>query len=1010
MKEYFSKARNAYKAFMNKLSELGIIKGASIATKVVWNLFLIFITFGLMAAFFAFGVGAGYFASLVKDEQVESYENMKERIYNYEVSSQVYFADNKLLGNLRSDLERKEVKVEDVSDYAKQAIIATEDNYFYDHKGIVPKALIRATFQELTNSSVQTGGSTLTQQLVKNQILTNEVSFERKAKEILLAMRLERAIDKHDILEAYLNIVSFGRNSTGQNIAGIEAAAQGIFGVSAKDLNLPQAAFIAGLPQNPFSYTPFNNDGTVKKSLEPGLKRMKTVLLRMYMEGFIDKKQYNEAVAYDVKANLAKPKPIPQKTYPYFHFEVEKRATEVLASTFADENGHDGKSMRANYALYESMIYESRITGKSMEEVAKKRGVNLQDIKKDYEFFSEYVENADNLIRRKGYQIHTTVKKDIYDAMQKAKDGVLDNPSYFQAPKTALRTDPKTGEKVSKKYPMEVGAILIENSTGKILSFVGGRDYEESQLNHATQAYRSNGSTMKPLLDYAPAMELGKVQPGYMLADTPLNHNGWKPRNYGGGYKGLVTTREALAKSINVPAARAYLMMDPYEATGYLEKMGFTSLMSVDRYNRSMALGALQRGVTVEENTNAYATFANGGTFHDAYLIEKIVDNHGKVIYEHKAKPVEVFSPQTAYLTIDMMRDVLRGGGTASRVPSYLKFRTDWAGKTGTSQDWKDSWFVATNPNVTLGVWTGYDKPMSLDRSNYAHRTQRIWALLANSAYDVNSDLIAPNKRFAMPSGIVRRSICGISGHLASEMCKKAGLVKTDLFNAKFAPKKVDDSLDLVQYVVINGKNYLALDSTPSEFTKQGVNLKVDSLNGVDIKNMLPNNWRSMDGVATEKAKENGKTPDPVSGLNVKGNTLTWAKHGESDIVGYRIYRAQDETNNFKLVGSVATFSNSNSYVISESASAYYVTAVDVAGKESSPSEKMIVGNWSKEKTQEEETAKKPEKQEQKSETKEKQKAEEKSKQETDKKNNENKNEKPKDQKQEDKEKKPDSD
>jgi len=205
---------------------------------------------------FAGGLGAGYFASLVRDEPVRSYENMKKEIYNYEETSELYFANEVYLGKLYTDLEREEVNLTDVSEDLINAVISTEDEYFYQHEGVVPKAIMRALFQEVTNASVQSGGSTLTQQLIKNQLLTNEVSFDRKAKEILLALRLEKFFEKEEILEAYLNVSTFGRNSSGRNIAGVQSAAEVTFGVNASELTLPLAAFIAGLPQIPFGYTP----------------------------------------------------------------------------------------------------------------------------------------------------------------------------------------------------------------------------------------------------------------------------------------------------------------------------------------------------------------------------------------------------------------------------------------------------------------------------------------------------------------------------------------------------------------------------------------------------------------------------------------------------------------------------------------------------------------------------------------------------------------------------------
>src|SRR5690625_2844588 len=280
----------------DKLEQYELERKFRITYDIIANIILFFVITALLLGIFAGGVGAGYFASLVKDEEIRPYEEMRKDIYNYEETSKLYFADNVYIGDIRADLHREEVKLEEVSDLVKQAVIATEDELFYEHQGVVPKAIVRALFQEVTNSEQKTGGSTLTQQLIKNQILTNEVSFERKAKEILLALRLENFFEKDEILEAYLNIVPYGREASGRNIAGIQTAAKGVFGVEASELNLPQAAFLSGIPQNPYAYTPFLNTGEIKEeeSLELGLNRMKTVLKRMYQNEFITEKERSE--------------------------------------------------------------------------------------------------------------------------------------------------------------------------------------------------------------------------------------------------------------------------------------------------------------------------------------------------------------------------------------------------------------------------------------------------------------------------------------------------------------------------------------------------------------------------------------------------------------------------------------------------------------------------------------------------------------------------------------------
>lgn len=889
-----------FKSTVNLLSHRKTVKSARITYQVVWNLFLLLITVVILGGAFATGVGAGYFASLVKEEPVRSYDSMKKDIYNYTETSDLYFSDSVYLGKLRTDLEREEVKLDQVSDYLVKAVIATEDEYFYEHKGVVPKAVFRALFQEVTNSSVQSGGSTLTQQLIKNQILTNEVSFQRKANEILLALRLEKFFSKKEILEAYLNVSTFGRNSSGKNIGGVQAAAMGIFGKNASDLNIAQSAFIAGLPQSPFGYTPFTREGTVKNNLEPGLTRMKTVLKRMFDAGYINETQYAEASAYDITKDFIPAGENPIEKYPYLTFEIEDRAIEVLMKVLAKKDGYEEKDL------------------------------------KDENLYYRYRTLASQNLRQNGYEIHTTINKEIYDAMQQIKD----NYPSFGPDKPEEKLDPETGEKITVMEPVEVGAMLIENKTGKIISFVGGRDHNKQELNHATNAIRQNGSTMKPLLVYAPAIELGKASPGLPLPDValrldPSRNTPW-PKNYDLRYSGITSARYALAKSYNVPAVKLYKDILDQKPAKYLEKMGFTSLTQGDYEHLSTAIGSLDNGVTVEENTNAFGTFANEGKFIDAYLIDKIVDKNGKVVYQHEVKPVDVFTPQTAFLTVDMMRDVIQSG-TAAGINSRLKFKADWAGKTGTGVDFHDAWFVATNPSVTFGIWTGYDTPKSLKTGgmSYSQRTNNLWVDLINAAYAIKPELVDPEETFKMPTGIVTRSYCAVSGLLPSEACSKAGLVESDYFNVAHVPTKVDDSLVLGKYVQVGDKKYLAPDSAPAEFTQQGMILNPDFVermvgkNFSNISQLIPkrDRWGNI-LVSNAKIGDNGKQPDAVS-LVASGNQLSWSPSGDNDVVGYRIYQ-----NGAKVV----SIPSGASLAASAPDGSYYVVAVDIAGNESAPS------------------------------------------------------------------------
>ncbi|MGG0663831.1 transglycosylase domain-containing protein [Viridibacillus arvi] len=742
------------------------MKTLRITSSVIWNLCLLFITLAVLGFVFVGSIGAGYFASLVKEEPLRAKAEMRSDILTYDETSDLYFAGGKYLGKMRSDLERRETTLDKVSPNVINAVLATEDEYFYEHEGIVPKAVFRGLLQDVTNSSTQTGGSTLTQQLIKNQILTNEVSYERKAKELLLAMRLEKFMDKEEILEAYLNIIPYGRNASGRNIAGIETAAEGIFNKKANELNLAQAAYIAGIPQSPYAYTPFTQQGKLKDkdSLALGINRMKTVLYRMHETGYITDKQYKKALKYNVKKDFRKPELRPEEKYPYVTYEIENRAKDIMATILAKKDGLDPKRLK-----------------------------NEKKLKEKYTIL------ADRELRSKGYKIYSTIDKKMYDNMQNVKD----NFAYYGATFKKTVTDSETGKSKQVDVPVQVGSVVMENKTGKILSFIGGRDFKLEEINHATQAKRSNGSTMKPLLVYAPAIEYGVIGAGSPVVDVKFNFNGWSPSNYTeSDNRGIISAREALKDSQNLPAIRLYSQIMNRRPADLLAKNGFSSLDADDYTNYATSIGALKYGVTVEENTNAFATFANGGKFVDGYMISKIVDSDGKTVYKHKSKAKQVYSPQTSYIITDMMRDVLKQG-TGTTANAGLKFSADFAAKTGTSQFYNDVWLVGYNPDISLGVWMGYDTPQTLYQYNETYlqpstRINMLWAKLMNSVYDSNPKLAtASGKRFSAPAGVVSQTFCGLSGRALSSACSKAGFSRTDLFNSQvMLPTSPDDSFN----------------------------------------------------------------------------------------------------------------------------------------------------------------------------------------------------------------------
>ncbi|WZX99518.1 transglycosylase domain-containing protein [Bacillus sp. FSL W7-1360] len=746
MKEMLAKCRHYWHTFMRKLARIQFFRKVEITYQVLWNLCLITIITGFLSLVFAGAVAAGYFASLVKDEIDYNENDMVALVENLTETSKIYWAGEQFLGNLRSDLQRERVSLDNIAEEVKWAIIATEDEHFYEHDGIVPKALLRATLQELSNSSVQTGGSTLTQQLVKQQILSSEVSFDRKASEVFLSLRLEHFMSKDEILEAYLNVVPFGRNANGTNIAGIETAAQGVFGVSAKELNLPQAAYLAGMPQSPFGYTPFTKDGQLKdkNGMKPGFKRLETVLERLHEKGYITDEQYAEASKYDLTADFAKKAPDSMQEYPRLTTEITERATDVLVKQkIAARKGWDDLSD------------------------------SLKKIERD-----KFAEEAKNELVNQGYKVYTTIDHDLYKAMNEAAASA---DHLFEPDRGGIRE--------------ELGAVLLHNQTGAILSFVGGREesIEGDVLNRATQSYRQAGSTMKPILAYGPAIEAGVTQPGLVIPDTPLSYSNGDPvRNFDLGYKKNISVRESLVKSRNTPAVRAYRatpisMRESVIKNAGLETPSFNAA-TITGFE-SAPLGSVE--ITVEQNASAFSTFANNGVRHEPYMIERIETSTGEVVYEHEDKQYTVFSPQTSYLVTDMLRDVMwNGTGTHARP----KFSADWASKTGTTNANRDSLFVATNPNITLALWNGFSgKELSLSPTyggGTGQRTQTIWTRLANAAYNVNPSLMSANgKRFTQPGGLTRRSVCAITGGPPSKACEALELVTSDLYASHMVGK-----------------------------------------------------------------------------------------------------------------------------------------------------------------------------------------------------------------------------
>jgi len=881
----------------------------------------------LVGIFLVGGAATGYVTSLVKDEPIRDDDTIRNKVFKNNLTGFAYFANtnesgtNELIGTLRADEDRRFIPYSEIPQHVIDAFLAVEDREFWNHYGINAKALTRAVLQQILHSDVTTGGSTITQQLAKNAFFSPEKTYKRKAQEIFLALRMERILTKEEIFTAYINKIPFGKAANLNNVYGIQAAARGYFNKDAKDLNLPESAFLAGIPQRPTAYSSFNSNGFDEEGYALAKKRQELVLKRMLEEGFITQQAYEEALAYDIKAAFDTSQ-VAQKAYnkyPYLMLEIENRAAERLVESLG-------------------------ITTESTN-------------------YSSELENIKQELLTGGYKVYTTINREIYETM----NSVVKNPDNFNKPIDYTFTL-QNGEKLELHDQLEqVGATLIDNDTGAILGFVGGRDFNLSQVNHSNFRGTSNrqpGSSIKPLLDYAPALELGKIQPATPIDDIPLGDK-WEPENWNHKYNGRLTARQALNMSYNIPAVKVYKMVGQEEGYNFYTKLGF----EIDKTffiqaGLTPAIGTLE--TSPEQMANAYTTFANGGTYVDAYMIEKIVDNDGNVVYEHKPQPRVVFSEQTSYLITDMLRTVVTNG-TGTTVRKYVGYNRDIAGKTGTTNGQKDLWFIGYTPEITLSTWVGYPYPHYIKDGLIAKKT---WGRIFEAVTKTKPDLSPIDSVFKRPDGLVLMQVSSTSGKLPSDLTREAGYLVTDWFNKKFIPTEVDDSLEKARVITFNDKRFLAKPETPDDMVQTGIFFKrepyelppktnsyggiIRDANGQPVKKDPPVDYQKELPHEVDPRTSTGQPPSrpasPKIELQGNQNVLSWNKVTEDQVVGYRVYRASFGTG-FTRIGSIQqtntkperlTFTDP---VDSSKEFVYYIAAVDVANVESAPSE--YIGNIS---------------------------------------------------------------
>ncbi len=519
------------------------------------------------------------------------------------IVTKIYSSDGEIIKTFTAYTYEK-IELKDIPENLKKALIATEDKNFYRHHGYDMTGLARSTVQNLMAGHVVQGASTITQQLARVLFLNNERTFDRKLKELFIAARIEKTISKDQILEMYMNNVYLGAGAY-----GVEGAAQIYFDKHLKDCDLAELALIAGLPQAPSVYSPFNN-------MDLAVKRRNQVLLRMYKMRYITKDEYTKAK--DEKVKLAK---MPQ----YY--------TTNKAPYFCD------------YVMKE----------------LEKLGFDETEISQG------------------GYKVVTTLD---YKAQKAVNDAIINNLRNYGL------TKDNTQAAVFSFSPID----------GKIIAYAGGKDYTKSQYDRVTQAVRPPGSSFKPFV-YAAAMEKG-ISPNDMIEDRPVTLGTCSPHNYGNKYRGKIPVYTALMVSSNVCAAR---MIQEVGVRAVIQTARVLGIETPLEYDYTIALGS--NGVKLFEFTRAYGAFANGGFVVQPYSVERVETSRGKVVYKApKTKISHQLSMNTAAEMTAMLKTVMSNGtGRAASIGKPA------AGKTGTTDDNKDAYFVGYTPNIVTGVWVGND-------------------------------------------------------------------------------------------------------------------------------------------------------------------------------------------------------------------------------------------------------------------------------------------------------------
>lgn len=554
------------------------------------------------------------------------------------------------------------IKFEQLPTYLVEGYVAVEDRNFWEHNGYDIKAILRAGVEIIKNKgSITQGGSTITQQVLKNNILQDiESKFERKIIEIFLAPKLEEKLTKEEIMVSYLNTIYYGNRCY-----GIASASKYYFDKNIEDITISEAAILIGLPNSPTRYNPATNP-------EETLQKRNRVLKQMFDYGVITFEEYEQAY----------------NETPTYTFTRDARNIESYPTSFAIH--------KATLLLMGKMGFEFEYV------------FSTQNKYEDYKTrYTELYKSISDNIRQGGYRIYTSLNIYQQQLLQSQIDTVLSTDNTLTS---------------EDKYNFQGSATLVSNTTNMITAIVGGRT-EEDEYNRAYQSARQPGSIIKPLLIYGPAYSTGLYTPSSVLKDEKpedatniINDPNYFPSNADNKYRGSMTIREAVARSVNTIPYSLGLEFGSSFLNSFLSKMKFSHLTNEDYYNNALSIGGFTLGTNTSEIAGLYNMIVNEGNLMDENFIVKITDQNGNLIYENPKTTSEIFNEDVAYLLLDTLREPFESSlGTARAYKIADQYQI---GKTGTTNNNKDSWLVGATPYYTLAVWVGYDYPKEIQNAS----------------------------------------------------------------------------------------------------------------------------------------------------------------------------------------------------------------------------------------------------------------------------------------------------